>query len=111
MSIHDIGSGDNRKNNVKPTSHDFLTQRKSDGTEGITYKVDSFTGGYVSTKDAQIYVNDGTTNRILIGRAPDGTYGMWIVDEGEEVNDLFINVTPGTAALVTTGYAPTVAVT
>lgn len=110
MSVHDVGTGDNRKTNINPSGHDLLKQRRADGTEGITPIVDGFTGGYVSTKDGQIIVHDGTTIRILIGRAPSGEYGIWEVAAGQDVRWLFpiyqvtrpMRLTGGTQVVTTT---------
>lgn len=65
------------RTNPSPATHDTLAQRKADGTDGITQKVNDPTGAYVKTKDAQIVVNNGTTDVIIIGRkSPEQTYGM-----------------------------------
>ncbi len=50
------------------------------GTNAITF------GRYQDDKYG-LLINDGTTNRILIGIAPDGTVGMWVSKVGEEVLD------------------------
>lgn len=62
----------------KPNISDAHTQRRSDGTVGISNKKDSTSGAYVSTKNGRILVYDGTVNRVLIGLAPNGTYGIWV---------------------------------
>lgn len=75
MATHDVGTGDNRTN-AMPSVHDSLTENKADGTQGITQKVNTTTGAYVKTKDAQIVVNNGTVDSISIGRQSDQTFGM-----------------------------------
>lgn len=40
--------------------------------------------------NGRILVSDGTKNRILIGKAPDGSYGIWVSKEGFDVlTDVF----------------------
>ncbi len=84
MAVHDVGTGDNRTS-AMPNVHDVQTERQADGTQGITQKLDTASGAYVSTKDAQILVNDGTNDTILIGRQADGSYGIKIANEGYDV--------------------------
>ena len=85
MATHDIGTGDNRTN-AMPNTHDALTENKADGTQGITQKVNTTTGAYVKTKDAQIVVNDGANNVISIGRVTGGTYGMKVAKPGYDAD-------------------------
>lgn len=41
--------------------------------------------------NGRLIVTDGVKNRILIGKAPDGTYGLWISKPGYDVmTDVFI---------------------
>lgn len=75
MATHDIGTGDNRTN-AMPNVHDAMAETKADGTQGITQKVNTTSGAYVKTKDAQIVVNNGTVDSISLGRQSDQTYGM-----------------------------------
>lgn len=85
MSIHDVGTNDNRTNS-SPNIHDTLTERPADGTQGFTQKVDTNTGAFVSTQDGTLLVNDGETDIIAIGRQSDGTYGIKAVVEGADVS-------------------------
>ena len=40
--------------------------------------------------NGRVIVSDDTKNRILIGKAPDGTYGLWISKPGFDViEDVF----------------------
>jgi len=40
--------------------------------------------------NGRMVVSDGTKNRILIGKAPDGTYGIWVSKPGYDVlTDVF----------------------
>lgn len=60
MALHSVDS--------KLTSaSDVLNNRQGLGTTGISPTIEGQTTGKVVTKDAQIIVNDGTNNRVLIG--------------------------------------------
>lgn len=54
-------------------------------------RIKGTTQGYWRREDVNGYqiLFDGTTNRIIIGILPDGTVGMVISKEGEEVLDVF----------------------
>lgn len=89
MALHDVDKTSDNRGVPAPNLSDAKAQRHADGTTGISNKLDSSTGAYVSTKNGRILVYDGTVNRVLIGLAPDGTYGVWVSKEGIDVLDAF----------------------
>ena len=76
MAIYDVDKNNDSRSTPLPNASDAHLQRISDGTVGITNKLDGSSGAYTSTKNAAIKVNDGTYNRVLVGLLPDGTYGL-----------------------------------
>lgn len=87
------------------------------GTTSVTNKQDGQGGGRLVTKDAQLLVNDGNMNRIMIGQRGDGTYGMQVSKPGFDVTsgnanqimnsdfNMFKIVATGTMQLVVAGAA------
>lgn len=78
MALHDVDKSNDSRNIPTPNISDSKAQRHADGTTSISNKLDTSSGPYVSTKNGRILVYDGTVNRVLIGLAPDGTYGIWV---------------------------------
>lgn len=66
-----------------------MSERKADGTAGITNKLSTSSGAYARTKDAAVTVYDGTNTRIVLGLLPDGSYGLIITKTGYNVADVF----------------------
>lgn len=89
MAIYDTDKNSDTRNSPTPNISDAHIQRRSDGTVGITNKLDASTGAFTSTNNARILVNDGTYNRVLIGLSPSGTYGIWVSKEGIDVLTAF----------------------
>jgi len=89
MALHDVDKSNDSRNAPTPNMSDQHAVRQSDGTTAISNKLDKSTGPYVSTQNGRVLVNDGTYNRVLIGLAPDGTYGIWVSKEGQDVLTAF----------------------
>lgn len=89
IALHDTDKSNDTRNVPMPNMGDSKAERHADGTVGISNKLDTPTGPYVSTKNGRILVYDGTVNRVLIGLAPDGTYGVWVSKEGIDVLSSF----------------------
>lgn len=70
------------------SQHGSLTDPKDQidkpSAVGITNRTPESGAGFVKTKDAQIIVNDGTTNRIVIGQRSNGTYGIKVAQSGKD---------------------------
>lgn len=78
MAIHSI---DNKTEGVQ----DQMQQvREGLGTTSISPVIEGQEQGYVTTRDAQILVNDGTYNRVAIGQRNDGTYGIKVSKSGND---------------------------
>jgi hypothetical protein len=71
MGMHDVGTGDNRTNSM-PNAHDVVTERMSDGTQGITTKVNQTSKQRILTRDARIIAyDDAGLARIFLGIVPE----------------------------------------
>ncbi len=89
MAIHDVSMNSDTRTGASLSQHDANKNRMADGTIGITSKIDDSTGPYVYTRDGQILVSDGDLFRVVIGRLPDGTYGIAVSKPDEDVLDAF----------------------
>lgn len=91
MALHDVHKGDHSTGETSTNANDLIPSESTmaDGTVGITNKSNSSAGPSVSTKNARILVYDGLVNRVLIGLAPDGTYGIWVSKSGIDVLSAF----------------------
>lgn len=78
MAIYDVDKNSDKRGTPVPNASDAHIQRISDGTVGITNKLDASTGAYTSTKNGTVLVNDGTYNRVALGLLTSGVYGMKI---------------------------------
>lgn len=62
---------------------DNLVQPIAPGTTSVSNKIDGAAPqGKLITKNAQIVVNDGTTDRVTMGQRADGTYGIKVSKSG-----------------------------
>lgn len=78
----------NSHNRLSPTvsSHDVHLAPKAHGTDSFAPRVEgSQAGARITTKDDRITVYDDDDARIIIGRLPDGTYGIAVSKIGEDV--------------------------
>lgn len=66
MAIHSI---DNQTEGVQDQQQ---TTREGLGTVSISPVIEGQEQGYITIKDAQIIVNDGTNDRVLLGFDADG---------------------------------------
>jgi len=66
MAIHSI---DNKTTSVQDLAQ---TTREGLGTVSISPVIEGQAQGYITIKDAQIIVNDGTNDRIVIGFQENG---------------------------------------
>lgn len=92
MSLHDTDKASNQRSNPSLNAQDGLAAEhlKAHATEGIAYRTEDTTQTpRAITKDDQILVYDEANLRIILGRLPDGTYGMVVSKEGVDVDDLF----------------------
>lgn len=70
-------------------SVDKLLSRKAHATDSIAPRAVGTSGGRIVTKNDTITVYDASNQRIVIGRLPDGSYGIVVSKEGFNVSDLF----------------------
>ena len=64
---------------------DNLVQPIAPGTTSVSNKIDGAAPtGKLITKNAQIVVNDGTTDRVTMGQRTDGTYGIKVSKAGKD---------------------------
>jgi len=92
MSLHDVGKNDPRRDNASINAHDNMLDAavKAHATDGIAYRTEQNTGvAKAIVKDDQILIYDSSNLRIIIGRLPDGTYGMVVSKEGTDATTLF----------------------
>lgn len=86
MALHDVDYQGEMREAAMPATHDSALERKADGTNTITQKVDTSNGAYVTTKDASILVNDGNTNVVQLGSlGTSGQYGLKVAKPGFDV--------------------------
>lgn len=80
MALHNVSKTPSRDDNIQPNTHDLRgidTPRMAHGTHSIDPKTDlSGTTAFSQTANGRMLVNDGVTNRAIVGALPDGTYGM-----------------------------------
>lgn len=66
--------------------HDVHLSPKAHGTNSFAPRAEgSQTGARITTKDDQITVYDSSDARVLVGRLPDGTYGIAVSKPGYDV--------------------------
>ena len=86
MALHDVDYNNELRTAPMPDNHDVASERKADGTTAITQKVGTKAGAFVTTKDASILVNDGTTNVVQLGTlGSTGQYGLKVAKSGFDV--------------------------
>jgi hypothetical protein len=86
MAIHDVDKNNGDRLSPMPNSHDALGQRLANGTLSINPRTGaSGTNAFTQTKNGRLLVNDGTTNRIVVGAQSDGTFGMKVSQPGNDV--------------------------
>lgn len=86
MALHDVDYNGDTRDMPAPSVHDTAAERKADGTSAITNKVGTSTGAFVTTKDASIIVNDGTTNVVQLGALGNsGKFGLKVAKSGFDV--------------------------
>lgn len=111
MSLWDVDkTGDKREKPVL-NHNDGLMQRRANSTTSVHPVTDSTpSSAYTQTKDGRILVNDGTTNRVLVGALPDGTFGMKVSQAAYDVtaatdSQLIFNSSQNMFKIVATGTA------
>jgi hypothetical protein len=76
MALHTV---DENINSVDSAVHTSL------GTTGVSAITEGQMVGKLVTKDAQMVVNDGSIDRVVVGRLEDGTYGIKVSQSGVDV--------------------------
>lgn len=67
---------------------DPVINRMAHGTSSIAPRAAGTTGGRIVTKDDTITIYDTQNERIVIGRLPDGTYGIVVSAAGNDVSSV-----------------------
>lgn len=90
MSLNYVDKANDNRLIPEPNAPDIRTQRMSLGTVSITPRATGTqTGARITNKDDTITVNDGSFNRIAIGRLPDGRYGIVVSKSGHDISEIF----------------------
>lgn len=90
MSLFNRDKESIRRLTPQVDSVDKLLSRKAHATDSIAPRAVGATGGRIVTKDDSITVYDESNQRIVIGRLPDGSYGIIVSKPGIDVNDVFV---------------------
>lgn len=90
MSLHDVDKVGDHRLNSSVNTQDSLLSPKAHATDGVAYRTEqNTTTARTLVKDDQILIYDSSNLRIVIGRLPDGTYGIVISKPGINVTDAF----------------------
>jgi hypothetical protein len=74
MSLWDVDKNSDNRLNTQINADDVMHQMKAKSTDSIVHRAESTitTNGKIKIKDDHIIVNDGTNDRVLIGRLDGG---------------------------------------
>jgi ABC-type Na+ transport system ATPase subunit NatA len=90
MSLHDVDKIGYRRGNPAINTQDELANAKAHATDGIAYRTEQNVNvARALIKDDQILIYDASNLRIIVGRLPDGTYGMAVSKQGFNVTDAY----------------------
>lgn len=86
MSLWDTDKNSDSRENPSLNANDGLLQRLANATTSIHPVTDSTSSNaYTQAKNGRLLVNDGTTNRVIVGALPDGTFGMKVSQSAIDV--------------------------
>jgi len=66
MALHDVDTKSDTRSNASVDKHDSLSERKADGTQGISQKIDTTEGPYVKTLNGQIVVYNSNDQAVIV---------------------------------------------
>lgn len=90
MSLLYVDKNSSSRLSPKVNAGDVHQNRKAHATDSIAPRAEGTqTSARITTKNDQIIVYDDANERIVIGRLPDGTYGIAISKSGYDVSDAF----------------------
>lgn len=92
MSLFDVDKAGDARTKPLLNASDVLPAGsvKAHATEGTAYRTeDTASAPKTTSNDDRITVSDGVNTRIVLGRLPDGSYGLIITKEGYDVEDVF----------------------
>ena len=90
MSLNNVDKGSDDRAMPEPNAPDVRTNRMALNTTSIAPRADGTQlGARVVVKDDTITVFDAANTRIIIGRLPDGTYGIAVSNPGFNVSDIY----------------------
>lgn len=86
MALHDVDKSGDTRTRPQVNASDELANARAHATEGIAYRSEeTTTAPRVLTKDDQIIIHDGTTNKALFGRDAFGEYVVMVAKDGYDV--------------------------
>lgn len=90
MSLWEVDTDNVDRSDPQLHMRDVSAQHKALGTHSIAPRSESaITTAKLTQKDDRILINDGTVDRAIIGRNPDGKIAIIISKPGVDVNSLF----------------------
>ena len=90
MSLNYVDKGSSDRLDPLPNAPDLNTNRLAHGTTSISPRArGTQTAPRVVYKNDTVIVYDSTNERIVIGRLPDGTFGIAISKPGIDVSSAF----------------------
>lgn len=90
MSLSETDRSSDQRASPSISAPDTLAAEnvKAHATEGIAYRTeDTIETARAIVKDDQVLVYDDSNLRIVVGRLPDGTYGMAVSKPGYDVDE------------------------
>lgn len=92
MGVHDVDKVSDSRNSPKLNAPDLDKNRKALGTASISPRDETASNlaARVVTGDDKIIIYDDKNERIVIGRLPNGVYGLVISVEGSDVSEAFL---------------------
>lgn len=112
MGLHDVDKSGEQRTNPTVNAVDSSALVNAHATNGIAYRSEGGVGApRVITKDDQIIVHDGTSNKALLGRDDSGNYVVKVAKDGADVltatgDDLIFNSDNNLFKIITTGVIP-----
>lgn len=89
MSLFNVDKNSDNRGSPAPNAVDVHNNPKAHATDSLSPRAEGTSGGRVVTKNDTITVYDASNQRIIIGRLPDGTYGIAVSKAGINVSDAF----------------------
>jgi hypothetical protein len=90
MTLFQIDKSNDDRSTPVVNSSDVHLNRMAHATDSIAPRAaGSPVSGKITTKNDQIVASDGTVNRIIFGRLPNGVYGIAISKPGVDVGSAF----------------------